>query len=259
MRFLVTNDDGIDSVFLHVLIRALAAGGHRLVVAAPRTEQSWVGAAKSRLRPVESRAVDKGFGCPTWVIDGTPSDCVNIALEHLVPGELQPDAVISGINVGLNASLGFILASGTVAGAFEGALHGLPAIAASQDLTTELYDELKLNGGRPDAAMTATLEHSARHAAALASGLVADTAPGSFVVHNLNFPYPCSSDTRVRRTVPARVVVPRLFGPAGHDGAHRMIFRAGEDLSPAGLETDRAALSEGFISHSRLDYTRLGS
>ncbi len=259
MRFLVTNDDGIDSVFLHCLIRALTAEGHALVVAAPRTEQSWVGAAKSRLRPVESRSADKGFGCPTWIIDGTPSDCVNIAIEHLVPETLQPDAVISGINVGLNASLGFILASGTVAGAFEGALHGLPAIAASQDLTTQIYDELKLNGGRPDAAMTATLECSARHAAALAPGLVNGTAPGSFVVHNLNFPYPCRPDTPVRRTVPARVVVPRLFGPAGHDGAHRMIFRAGEDLSPPDLETDRSALAAGQISLTRLDYTRLGT
>ena len=64
--------------------------------------------------------------CPTWTVDGTPSDCVNIALAHLLPPELKPDAVLSGINIGLNASLGFIIASGTIAGAWEGALHGLP-------------------------------------------------------------------------------------------------------------------------------------
>ncbi len=85
MRFLVTNDDGIDSVFLHELIRALRAGGHELFVVAPRHEQSWVGAAKSRNKPVRSAAADHGLGCPTWMVDGTPSDCVNIGLAHLLP------------------------------------------------------------------------------------------------------------------------------------------------------------------------------
>src|SRR5207244_11026648 len=54
------------------------------------------------------------FGCPTWIVDGTPSDSVNIAVGHLLPRTLPIDAVISGINVALNASLGLILASGTI-------------------------------------------------------------------------------------------------------------------------------------------------
>src|SRR5213592_4401552 len=143
MRFLVTNDDGIDSVFLHELVFALRATGHELYVVAPKREQSWIGAAKSRNRPVPVEATDRGFGCPTWIVDGTPSDGINIAVGHLLPRTLPIDAVISGINVGLNASLGFIIASGTVAGAWEGALHGLPAIAFSQDMTSEMYNELK--------------------------------------------------------------------------------------------------------------------
>ena len=149
MRLLVTNDDGIDCVFLHELVHGLRAAGHELAVAAPKTEQSWISAAKSRTRPVRSTKVDRGLGCPTWIVDGTPSDCVNIALAHLV--KTRPDAVVSGMNVGLNASLGFILASGTVAGAFEGVLHGLPAVAFSQDLSFETYDHLKDHGGAPDA------------------------------------------------------------------------------------------------------------
>ena len=60
--------------------------GREISVAAPRHEQSWVGAAKSRNRPVHSAAADRGFGCPTWIVDGTPSDCVNIAIDHLLPG-----------------------------------------------------------------------------------------------------------------------------------------------------------------------------
>ncbi len=258
MRFLVTNDDGIHSVFLHELVHALREAGHELYVAAPKTEQSWVGAAKSRSRPVHAVAADRGLGCATWIIDGTPSDAVNIAVGHLLPRDVQLDAVLSGINVGLNASLGFIIASGTVAGAFEGALHGLPAVAFSQDLTFELYNELKAAGDVPSAELHEIVRISARHAARLAPALAAVTAPRSFIVHNVNFPLPCTPRSEVRRTVPARVVVPGLFSPAGDDGTHRLIFRLGDDLSPAEPLTDRAALAAGYISHTVLDYKQLG-
>lgn len=256
MRFLITNDDGIDSIFLHELIQALQAAGHSLAVVAPKHEQSWVGAAKSRNRPVHACAAECGLNCPTWIVDGTPSDCVNIALGHLLQDPF--DGVLSGINVGLNASLGFIIASGTIAGAWEGALHGLPSISFSQDLTTALYDQLKSNGGIPDPTLHATLKISAQHAARLAPALIAATAPRHFIVHNVNFPLPCRADSEVRRTVPARVVVPGLFSPAGDDGTHRLIFRHGDDLSPPEPFTDRAALAAGFISHTVLDYTKLG-
>ena len=262
MKLLVTNDDGIDSTFLRELVHALRAAGHELFVVAPKREQSWIGAAKSRNRPVHATAADRGLACPTWIVDGTPSDAVNIALDHLLPrhsdGRLAVDGVISGINVGLNASLGFVIASGTVAGAWEGALHGLPAIAFSQDLTTETYDHLKASGDVPDAGLLAVLRISAHHAARLAPELIAATAPRSFVVHNVNFPLSCRADSSVCRTVPAQVIVPRLFSPAADDGTHRLIFRLGEDLSPEEPLTDRAALATGYISHSVLDYTKLG-
>src|SRR5215216_4500573 len=168
MRFLVTNDDGIESVFLHELVHALRTAGNELYVVAPKREQSWVGASKSRNRPVHATAADRGLGCPTWIIDGTPSDGINIAVGHLLPSTLAIDAVVSGINVVLNASLGFIIASGTIAGAWEGAVHGLPAIAFSQDLTTEIYDRLKASGDVPDGDLHAVLRISAQHAARLA-------------------------------------------------------------------------------------------
>ncbi|MFM9080656.1 MAG: 5'/3'-nucleotidase SurE, partial [Opitutaceae bacterium] len=71
-------------------------------------------------------------------------------------------------------------------------------------------------------------------------------------------PHPCGPATPVRRTVPAHVVVPGLFTPAQDDGTHRLVFRLGDDLSPAEPLTDRAALAAGEISHSVLDYRRLG-
>lgn len=257
MKLLVTNDDGIESVFLHELARALLAAGHELFVVAPKREQSWIGAAKSRNRPVHSSETDRGLGCRTWTVDGTPSDCVNIALAHLLPA--MPDAVVSGINVGLNASLGFILASGTIGGAWEGAVHGLPAVAMSQDLTFEAFDRLKEHGGAPDAPLLETLRISAARAAKLAPELIAVTPPRRFIVHNLNFPYPCRPDTAVRRTLPARVIIPGLFSPAADDGTHRFVFKLGEDISEPGLQSDRVALLAGEISHTVLDYTKLGT
>ncbi len=278
MKLLVTNDDGINSLFLHELIAALQAAGHELYVVAPMKEQSWTGASKTRGRPVKSAAVDRGFGCPTWIVDGTPSDCINIAIAHLVPkqgraarpgqttgvGGARPEqttcveGVVSGINMGFNCSLGFILASGTVAGAWEGALHGLPAIAASQDVSEEIYYRLKEHGGQPEGALLETLKISATHTARLAGELLPATPPRSFIVHNLNFPDPCRPDTVVKRSVPAHFFAPGLFTPADNEGCHNLIWTEGEDVSPAELLTDIRCLEQGRISHSVLDYRRLG-
>ena len=256
MKLLVTNDDGIDSAFFHELVAALLAGGHDLYVVAPEREQSWTGASKTRARPVRSQQVDRGLGCPTWTVDGTPSDCVNIALAHLLPGPVE--GVVSGLNVGFNCTLGFILASGTVAGAWEGALHGLPALAVSQDVSEAVYNRLKEPGGAPDAGLRATLKVSAAVAARLAGELLPATPQRSFTVHNVNFPFPCRADTPMKRTVPAHYFVPRLFSPAGDDGTHRLIWSVGNDVSPKEPLTDIECVSSGCISHTVLDYRRLG-
>lgn len=258
VNLLLTNDDGVESLFLHVLVRALRAKGHSLFVVAPRSEQSWIGCAKSRRRHVASTAVDLGLNVPTWSVDGTPSDCVSIALAHLLPREVAIDAVVSGINVGRNASLGFILASGTIAGAWEGAVHGLPGLAFSQDLTHEAFEVFHRDPRRPTPALMESLTNAARHAARLTPEFVAQTAPQSFIVHNVNFPLPCHAESELRRTVPARVVVPGLFTPAADDGTHRFIFNLGQDLSPAEPLTDRMALDTRYISHSVLDYAAIG-
>jgi 5'-nucleotidase len=256
MKLLVTNDDGINSVFLHELIHALRAAGHQLFVVAPASEQSWTGASKTRNRHVKSAAVDRGFGCPTWIVDGTPSDCVNIAIAHLLPEKVE--GVISGINVGFNCTLAFIIASGTVAGAWEGALHGLPAMAVSQDISEEVYYQLKDHGGAPEGALLATLKTSAAHAARLVNELLGPTPPRSFIVHNVNFPDPCRADTPMKRTVPAHFFVPGLFTAADEEGRHKLIWTEGEDVSPPSLETDLKCIESGCISHTVLDYRKLG-
>lgn len=259
MRLLVSNDDGIRSPFLHALVAALRDHGHELFVVAPLHEQSWTGASKCRHRPVASARADHGLDAPTWTVDGTPADCVNIALAHLLPGGVASvDGVVSGINLGLNTTLGFINASGTIAAAWEGALHGLPAIACSQDLDHGEWRHLTSGGPLEQLPDTpATIEASAAHAARLVGELIPATGREAFLVHNLNFPRPCTRATQVVRTVPARVVVPKLFSPAADDGTHRFVFSDAIDRSPPGLVTDKATVAAGRISHSVLDYTRL--
>jgi 5'-nucleotidase len=206
---------------------------------------------------VHSEAVDRGFSCPTWAVDGTPCDCVNIGIDHLLPS--PPEAVLSGINIGLNASLGFILGSGTVAGACEGALHGIPGVALSQCVSIPLYERLKLQGGEAEAELVDMVRISSARAARHAPPQVAATPAHSFIVHNVNFPHPCGEDAPVRRTVPARLMTPGLFSPRAADGTHRLVFALGEDTSPESPLTDRAALDAGFISHTVLDFSKLGS
>jgi 5'-nucleotidase len=128
MRVLLTNDDGIDSPGLAALARALGASGHEVHVVAPAANQSAVARSITLGRDlvVEERAVDGAVAA--LAVDGTPVDCVRIALLGLVP---RPEMVVSGANLGLNAG-DDVTYSGTVAAALEGALMGLPAIASSQ-------------------------------------------------------------------------------------------------------------------------------
>ena len=110
-RALITNDDGIDCGFLHALADAMTRH-FEVVVVAPRDEQSWAGRSFSRRGKL---AVEERSDLPwkAWAVAGTPSDCVNVALGHLL--ETPVDIVVSGINVGFNVTLPLLLTSGTVA------------------------------------------------------------------------------------------------------------------------------------------------
>src|SRR5690348_10086700 len=123
-RILVTNDDGVHSDGLHALADALRRLGDVLVVA-PHIEASAIGHALTLRRPLRLEQVADGV----FEVDGTPTDCVNVAVTKSYAGVL-PDLVVSGINKGYNLG-DDITYSGTVAGAMEGALLGVPSIAVS--------------------------------------------------------------------------------------------------------------------------------
>jgi 5'-nucleotidase len=124
---LVTNDDGIGSSALDLLVKHLETLGEVIVVA-PDREQSAVGHGISLSRPLRIKTLEKGH---RYAVSGTPADAVLLGLFSICPR--QPTLVISGINFGLNLGTD-VLYSGTVAGALEGTIHHLSAMAISQEI-----------------------------------------------------------------------------------------------------------------------------
>ncbi|MCC6623718.1 MAG: 5'/3'-nucleotidase SurE [Deltaproteobacteria bacterium] len=125
MRVLVTNDDGIQAQGIEVLADAAREVFGDVTVCAPKHEQSGVSQSISLHRPLR---LDE-LGDDRYVVDGTPVDCVFIALAHIMKTR-RPELVLSGINHGPNVGYD-IHYSGTVAGAREGLIHGIPAVAFS--------------------------------------------------------------------------------------------------------------------------------
>ncbi len=127
MRILLTNDDGIDALGLHVLAAAMRALGD-VTVAAPATNQTGVSRAITLAPTIAVDEVDLPDGTRGFAVAGTPSDCVRFAVLGLPE---RPDLVVSGSNRGVNLG-DDVSYSGTVAAALEGVFLGLPAIAVSQ-------------------------------------------------------------------------------------------------------------------------------
>src|SRR5215475_3126469 len=125
---LVTNDDGVQSPGIHALAFALRPLGD-ITIVAPVTESSAIG------RPLRLERVDTEGA--VFTVDGTPTDCVNIALTMVL--DRKPDLIVSGINKGYNLG-DDVTYSGTVAGAMEGALLGIPSIAVSLERTRDPKD-----------------------------------------------------------------------------------------------------------------------
>ncbi len=125
-HILLTNDDGFESCGLLALKEALSPLGKVLVVA-PAREKSACGHGLSITKPLSLELVSEDF---YRLDDGTPTDCVYLALNTLYK-DVRPDLVVSGINIGCNMGED-VTYSGTVAGAMEGAIFGIPSIAISQ-------------------------------------------------------------------------------------------------------------------------------
>lgn len=144
-RILVTNDDGVRSEGIVALAAALEPLGD-ITVVAPTQESSAIGHALTLRRPLRIEDVRPGV----YAVDGTPTDCVNLAVAVILKGQL-PDLIVSGINTGWNLG-DDVTYSGTVSGALEGALLGIPGIAVSLKRSRDYIFDFG-----PSAAAAATL------------------------------------------------------------------------------------------------------
>jgi len=252
---LVTNDDGIESAFLHRLVDALRPY-FRVSVAAPAFEQSWTGRSMTRHGEVEVIHSPSHFpeDVAAWAIGGTPTDCVNIALGNLLPE--KPDIVLSGINIGFNATETLILSSGTVAGAIEGVLWDLPAMAFSKCVPGHLFERIRDSKGRTESDFTASLEAAAAHAARMAVDTLNEASAHTGRVINVNFPSETSADTPVVDSFPAKLHLGGLFAES-RPGKYTFRYTDGTEIEPQ-PESDRAVLASGRISRSVLDFSRIG-
>lgn len=123
MFILLTNDDGIHNAGINVLYKTLISE-HNVVVIAPENEMSATSHSISLHSPLRVRKIDETH----YAVNGTPTDCINLALFHIL--KKTPDLIISGINQGPNLGTD-VTYSGTVAAALEGAILGVKSIAAS--------------------------------------------------------------------------------------------------------------------------------
>ena len=130
LKILISNDDGVFAEGIRTLAIAAASRGHEITVVCPDQERSATGHGLTLQAPIRAERADElfGEGIKAWGCNGTPADCIKLALNELL-GE-RPDLILSGINHGPNLGTD-IFCSGTVAAALEGTLENIPSLAVS--------------------------------------------------------------------------------------------------------------------------------
>ncbi|MDX1645458.1 MAG: 5'/3'-nucleotidase SurE [Thermoanaerobaculia bacterium] len=235
LRLLLTNDDGVDAKGLRALAEALRSIGEVTVVA-PDREQSATGHSLTLDRPLRLRELGEGV----HAVDGTPTDCVNLAILWLMEEE-PPDLVVSGINHGLNLG-DDVTYSGTVSATFEGVLLGVPSIAFSQQLESGF-----------------SFERSAEIAARLVGRLLAEELPRDLL---LNVNLPAASPRGVNLTKLGKRVYQQVIAEKKDPRGRRYFWIAGTPEWQEEAGSDHEAISDDRVSVTPLhldltDYDRL--
>lgn len=227
-RVLIANDDGIAAHGLKVLEEAVRGLARDVWVVAPETEQSAASHSLTLSRPLRIREVSER----RFAVDGTPTDCVMVAINHLLKDH-PPDLVLSGVNRGGNVGED-VSYSGTVAAAMEATLLGVPAIAFSLDVALREHPHW------------ATAEH---HAAMVIRKLVAVGWPADVLI-NVNFPpVPADKVTGVTVARQGRRKTGNHLLPGTDPRGRPYFWIAGlrpEDATLTG--TDLAALNKGAVA-----------
>jgi 5'-nucleotidase len=227
VRVLISNDDGIHSPGLAALEAAARALGLETYVVAPDREQSASSHALTMHRPLRVRAL----GERSWAVDGTPTDCVNLALCRILK-ENPPSLVLSGINSGPNLG-DDVTYSGTVACAFEGTLLGVPSIAFSLDTWQDR------GRGEPDFA-------EAAEGVKAVLGLALEKPPSADTLWNVNIPPGPVKGFRVTRMGRRRYgeTIVEKIDPRGRP----YFWIGGVHVDTHASGTDLTAVADGWIS-----------
>jgi 5'-nucleotidase len=235
-KILVTNDDGYFSEGIAALAAALESVGEVTVVA-PMSEQSATAHSLTLSRPLRVRKI----GERRYSVDGTPTDCVTLALTKILPG--PPDIVVSGINHGSNLG-DDVTYSGTVAGALEASIFKLPGIAVS------------LNARDGD------FTHAAKFAADLTARVLKEGLPEGTIL-NVNVPV---GAIRGARFTHQGIKIARVHIVDGVDPRGREYYWIGEQEVSWKQDhgSDYEAIAEGLVSITPLrtdmtDYRTLES
>jgi 5'-nucleotidase len=241
MRILLTNDDGIHAAGLKLLELIAGELSDDVTVVAPENDQSGVAHSLSLSDPLRLREI----GPRHFALKGTPTDCVIMGVRKIM-AEHPPDLVLSGVNRGQNVAED-VTYSGTIAGAMEGALLGVPSIALSQAYGGAV--------GRPMIEWEAAETHAAP---VIRTILAAGIAPGGLV--NVNFPAcPASEVAGIELTRQGRRNAELMRVEERRDGRgfpyFWLMFQRGAYEQAEG--TDLAALTAKKISITplRLDLT----
>jgi 5'-nucleotidase len=236
MQILLTNDDGIYAPGLAAMERALRKMGDVSVVA-PAVEQSGVGHSITFLSPLMAKEVYDGDRRRGWAVEGSPADCVKLAVAEFCP---KPDLVVSGINGGLNLGIN-VLYSGTVAGATEGAVFGLTSVAVSLE-----YDE------------HAQFDRAAEIAVGLIKQILAHEDSGEHTLYNINIPTSAFTRPTEVRVVPmATVGWPAEFDRRVDPKGRNYYWAMGTPAVPAAGElTDLEAWQKGYVTLTPLRIDR---
>jgi 5'-nucleotidase len=221
-HILLTNDDGIQAAGL----RALAAEFARIAtvsIVAPSQEQSGAAQSLTLRQPI----VCHNVGEREWAVDGTPADCVIVALHKLLPE--RPDIVISGINFGANLGEN-VYYSGTVGAAREAALHHIPAVAMSL-----CSKKAGVN-----------FESAARVARAAAELILKEGLPDQILL-NVNVPEPWTGGVKLTRQSKkiTRNQLSEGKDPRGRTYLWLFEQKIDKDVAP---DTDYAAIFAGAVS-----------
>jgi len=233
MRILLSNDDGINAPGIRAINKGLQKLGEVLVIA-PDREQSAVGHAITIADPLRVKKVVENGDFVGYSVDGTPADCVKIGVKAIM--ESRPDIVVSGINHGGNFANNIIY-SGTVSGATEGTLLGIPSIALSMD-----------------SFLSNDFSSAVSHAVEIVQKVVEKGLPDGTLL-NVNFPDPAIDVKGIKicrqSDCKFNVTFEKRHDPRGLD----YYWQGGDmDHSDPDSETDVHALKKGFITITPIRY-----